>query len=84
MKIVSIFGENLKKKLPEIVVTSLTLIAGLAWNDAFNTLINHYNPTEKTKGSYLYKFLYAFIITLLFIIIITVVLSVTSAFESKT
>ena len=64
---------NLRSKAPEIIMGSLGLLTGLAWNNAFSTLINHYFPVGTSSGSYLFKFLYAIIMTILFVAIITLI-----------
>lgn len=64
---------NLRSKTPEIIIGSLSLIAGLAWNNAFSTLINHYFPVGASSGSYLFKFLYAIVITIIFVAVITLI-----------
>ena len=83
MHFLSHLSNQITQKLPEIVIGSLTLIAGLAWNDAFSTMITHYYPTGTSSGSYLFKFLYALILTIIFIIIIAVLLTLVSTLTSK-
>jgi uncharacterized membrane protein len=83
VKLFSVMNENLRKKLPEIIITSVTLIAGMAWNDAFNTLINHYNPTEKTAGSYIYKFIYAVAMTIFMVIMVSIILTLAAYFDGS-
>ena len=38
-------SSNLKKRLPDIIIGALTLVAGLAWNDAFQDTINNWHIT---------------------------------------
>lgn len=67
--------DNMQKKLPTIIIGSLTLIAGLAWNEAFTALINQYVPEKYKNGKNAwFKILYAFILTLIIIIAITLIL----------
>lgn len=47
---------------------ALTFIAGLAWNDAFKNLIDHYYP-ENSNSAVFAKFTYAIIITIIIIVI---------------
>lgn len=51
-----------------IIVGSLTLVAGLAWNDAFSESIKYYYPLE-TKSSLRARFLYALVVTVVVLII---------------
>lgn len=46
---------------------SLSLTAGLAWNDAFKGLIDHYYPLE-TAGTLRLQFTYAIILTIFVIL----------------
>ena len=53
--------QNLKNKMPLIIIGSLTFIAGLAWNNAFIALIDYYVPKEYVnKDNAWFKILYAF------------------------
>ncbi|XWV25381.1 hypothetical protein QJ856_gp0383 [Tupanvirus deep ocean] len=47
---------------------ALTFVGGLAWNDAFKTLIDSYYP-DKSKNTVFAKFLYAIVVTIVIIII---------------
>lgn len=69
-------SSNLKKRLPDIIIGALTLVAGLAWNDAFQDTINNYFPDNK-KNNYKYKLLYALILTIIIVIIITIFIGIT-------
>jgi hypothetical protein len=63
---------NVKQKLPAIVVGSLTLIAGLVWNDAFNAIINRYVPAEyRAASNAKVKFIYALVLTIVVIMVIS-------------
>src|SRR5271168_1928253 len=66
---------NVKQKMPGIIIASLTLVAGLAWNSAFQSLINYYVP-QQYQSSYnsLIQLAYAFTLTIIIIIVIAVVL----------
>lgn len=48
---------------------SLVLIAGLAWNDAFQSTFNRYFPRG---GAILAKFIYALVLTTIVIVIVIV------------
>ncbi len=68
---------NLKNRMPTIIIGSLSLIAGLAWNDAFKALIDQYIPEKyKNKTNAWFKMLYAFILTVIIIIVISIVLKI--------
>lgn len=70
---------NISKQLPTIMIGSLTLIAGLAWNEAFQKLINYYVPEKyRGKDNVWFKVCYAFILTVTIIIVITVILKFSS------
>ena len=66
---------NVKQKMPGIVIASLTLVAGLAWNSAFQSLINYYVP-QQYQSSYnsLIQLTYALTLTIVIIIVIAVIL----------
>lgn len=68
-------ASNVKVRLPMIVASSLSLIAGLAWNSFFNSIINYYVPEEyrKTYSAWI-KVIYAFILTAIIIIVISIIL----------
>jgi len=68
-------ANNVKSRLPMIIIGSLTLIASLSWNDAFQSLINQYVPEEYrgTKNAWV-KVLYAFVLTLVIIMVMSVIL----------
>lgn len=69
---------NVKTRMPTIIIGSLTLIAGLAWNDAFKALIDYYVPEKyKNKTNAWFKLFYAFILTVIIIIAISIVLKFT-------
>lgn len=66
---------NIRSRVPLIMIASLTLIATLAWNEAFKSLIDQYVPEEyrSTNNAWL-KVLYAFILTLTIVVIISMIL----------
>jgi hypothetical protein len=76
MPIFSAITRNLSTRTPEIIIGSLSLIAGLAWNNAFIAVIDYYFPGSQSASGYLFKFLYAVIITILFIVLISLILLV--------
>lgn len=68
-------ANNIKTKLPTIIIGSLTLVASLAWNEAFKAMIDQYIPENyKNKQNAWSKVLYAFVITCIIIIAITFIL----------
>ena len=54
------------------VITALSLVAGLAWNEAIQSLINNFFTLN--KNSVLAKFVYAVVMTLV-LVVITIYLS---------
>ncbi len=68
-------ASNVKARLPMIIASSLSLIAGLAWNSFFNSIINYYVPNEyRVKYSAWIKVAYAFLLTSIIIIVINIIL----------
>ena len=68
-------NSTLRKQMPTIIVGSLTLIATLAWNDAFRALIDQYIPEKYRNGKNAwFKILYALILTTIIVIIISIIL----------
>ena len=66
---------HIKKRLPLILIASLTLIATLAWNEAFKSLIDQYIPEKYRSTSNAWvKVLYAFILTLIIIMVMSMIL----------
>ncbi|MHB8870950.1 MAG: DUF5654 family protein [Candidatus Doudnabacteria bacterium] len=49
------------------IVAALGLVAGLSWNDAIKSLIDHFFKTESSGISI--KFLYAIVITVLIVLL---------------
>jgi hypothetical protein len=65
---------NVRAKLPTIMASSLSLIAGLAWNSFFNSLITYYVPEEYRQSySAWIKVAYAFILTIIIIAVIGII-----------
>jgi cellobiose-specific phosphotransferase system component IIC len=70
-KTTKLVQSNMSKYLPSIVIGSLTLVAGLSWNSAFESLINSYVPQDTVKAyNAWFKMLYAFILTIIIVIAI--------------
>lgn len=57
------------------IVTALGLVAGLAWNDAVKSAIEHFFPAE--KGGISAKFIYATLITLVVVLISVYLVKIT-------
>jgi hypothetical protein len=56
--------------MPSIIITSLTLTASLAWNDAIQTLINYLIPEKyRGKANVWAKLIYVVCLTIIIIII---------------
>lgn len=65
---------NISELLPVIIITSLTFTAGLAWNDAFQSVIKEYIPEKyATKYGSLAKVIYAFTLTISIILLIAII-----------
>jgi hypothetical protein len=66
-KEVSGVKEEIRNKTVGYIVTALGLVAGLAWNDAVKSAIEHFFPLE--QNGLKAKFIYAVIITLVVVLI---------------
>ena len=65
---------DISKQLPSIVIGSLTLVAGLAWNNAIQASINYYVPEKYRETNVVFaKICYAFILTMIIIAIIGII-----------
>lgn len=63
-----------KKQTLLAIITAITLVIGLSWNNAIQDTINYYVPTKYQTGANIwYKFLYASILTIILVILIVVV-----------
>lgn len=60
-------SRQVKDKTFSFIITALSLVAGLAWNEAIQSLINNYFAMN--KNSILAKFVYAVILTLILTLI---------------
>jgi hypothetical protein len=63
---------NIQKTLPAIIIGSLTIVAGLAWNNAFIAIINQYIPADNQTNAW-FKVVYAFVLTMIIIVVISVI-----------
>lgn len=59
--------KEIKKQTVGYVLTALSLVAGLAWNQAIQSLVNQFFPTK--GGSILANFVYAIIITVIIVVV---------------
>ncbi|HLN18824.1 MAG TPA: DUF5654 family protein [Patescibacteria group bacterium] len=59
--------QEIANKTVGYIVTALGLVAGLAWNDAIKSAIEHFFPSE--QGGIRAKFIYAATITLVVVIV---------------
>ncbi|MDP3954026.1 MAG: DUF5654 family protein [bacterium] len=73
--------KELKNKIVVYITTSLGLVAGLAWNDAITSFINHVFTLE--KNTVLAKFVYAVIITLVVVFLATYISKMISGDDKK-
>ena len=60
-------SKEVKEKTFGFVMTALSLVAGLAWNEAIQSLINNFFTIN--QDSVLAKFVYAAVMTLILVII---------------
>lgn len=68
--------KNMKLNTLAIVMSSLTVVAGLAWNDAIKAIIDKYIPPDYKKSKNVWvKALYALIVTLIVVFMISLILS---------
>lgn len=61
------FEEELRKKSFGYITTAFGLVAGLAWNEAINAVIEKFFPMS--TGGMVAKFIYAIIITVILVFI---------------
>lgn len=55
-------SREVKEKTSSFIITAFSLVAGLAWNEAIQSLINSFFTLN--KNSVLAKFVYAIVLTL--------------------
>jgi hypothetical protein len=60
-------SSEVKEKTFGFILTALSLVAGLAWNEAIQSLINSFFTIN--KNSVLAKFVYAVVLTLVLVVI---------------
>lgn len=73
--LVSNVTSSVKSRLPAIVISSLALICGLAWDSFFNALINNYVPIKyRTAYSAWIKIAYAFFLTAVIVSVIGLIM----------
>ncbi|MBI2459413.1 MAG: hypothetical protein HYV53_02580 [Parcubacteria group bacterium] len=73
-------SREVKEKTFGFIITALSLVAGLAWNEAIQSLINNFFTLN--KNSVLAKFVYAIILTLA-LTLITIYLAKVFGQENK-
>ncbi len=62
---------SLSKRLPAIIISALTLTAGLAWNDAIQSVINYYVPEDRKQAMNIWiKLIYVIILSIVIILLI--------------
>ena len=59
--------EEVKKQTVGYVLTALSLVGGLAWNQAIQALVTQFFPSK--NGGVLASFIYAIVITIIVVII---------------
>lgn len=57
---------EVRKKTASYIVAGLALVAGLAWNDAITSLIEHLFP--RTNNTLFAKFVYAVVVTAIIVV----------------
>lgn len=60
-------SKQVREKTFGFIITAFSLVAGLAWNEAIQALINNF--FKLNKNSILAKFIYAFVLTLILTLI---------------
>jgi len=60
--------QEIEDKTAGYIVTALGLVAGLAWNNAIQALIDYFFPANKS-GSLWARFIYAIILTLVVVLV---------------
>jgi hypothetical protein len=68
----SLVAREFRKQLAAILLGAFGLIAALAWNDAFNALIDHIFPSG--ISSLWAKFIYAAVFTLVVVLVSVLIL----------
>ncbi len=75
------FQQEFRERLSSYMVAALSLVAGLAWNDAVKTAIETFLPGQNSNTIQA-KFLYAVVVTIV-IVLITIVVVRWAAFDKK-
>lgn len=57
---------NIMSEIKKLIISALSLVAALAWNEAFQKLFSRFNP-KGTMGIY-GPWIYAFVITIITVI----------------
>lgn len=73
--------KEVRKKTVGYILTALGLVAGLSWNDAVKSAIDHFFPAE--QGGLQAKFAYAFAITAAVVLISVYLTRITESPEEK-
>lgn len=73
--------DEITNKTVGYIVTALGLVAGLAWNDAVKSAIEHFFPAE--QNGLTAKFIYAAAITLVVVLISVYLVKIISKGEKK-
>ncbi len=66
---------HFKSEMPAIIIGTLSLIAGLALNDAVSTAIDEYYPKyDKSRKNSRYKLIYAAFLITIFAVLVCIIL----------
>lgn len=79
MTFLEIMKKSLFKKYPEIMITTMCLIAGMAWNNAFTSFIEYFYPEKTRAGGWVFKFVYAFLLTVVVMLLIVLLATLTAS-----
>jgi len=61
--------EEMRERTLGYILTAFGLVAGLAWNDAVKSFIEHVFPADQTGNTLKAKFIYAVIITTVVVLV---------------
>lgn len=74
---------RLSSRMPAILISSLTLTAGLAWNDTIQAFINYYLPEDSKNGINVWmKLIYVICLSIVIIIIIDFLVGIENGAKS--
>jgi len=75
------FKQNFRESLTSYMLAAFGLVAGLAWNEAIQTLVNTLFPLS--KDAIWTKFLYAIIVTILVVVVSAILIKLSGKKDEK-